>query len=132
MLGANNIGLIYGTVVNGGSASDLTAILFTLVAIAGMVALGTGGVSGTIGDRLLVLSPLAVVSTFLASAALLWLGTDLAIPISLTQCLIGGMFGAALSKQDSVVNTRLATENVASWLVAPASALALAFVLVRL
>ncbi|MDA4121626.1 MAG: inorganic phosphate transporter [Thaumarchaeota archaeon] len=132
VLGANNIGLIYGTVVNGGSSSDSTAILFTLVAIAGMVALGTGGVSGTIGDRLLVLSPLAVVSTFLASAALLWLGTDLEIPISLTQCLIGGMFGAALSKQDSGVNTRLAAENVASWLVAPASALVLAFVLVRL
>jgi PiT family inorganic phosphate transporter len=131
VLGANNIGLIYGTILNGGSPSDLSAILLTFVAIVGMVALGTGGVSGTIGDRMLVLSPLAVVSTFLASAVLLLLGTDLSIPISLTQCLIGGMFGAALSKQVSVVNTRLAVENIASWVVAPTAALVLALLIVR-
>ncbi len=131
VLGANNIGLIYGTILNGSSASDPFAILLTFVAILGMVALGSGGVSGTIGDRMLVLSPLGVISTFLASAVLLWLGTDLAIPISLTQCLVGGMLGAAFAKQVSVVNTRLAVENVASWVVAPTSALILAVLIIR-
>src|SRR5208283_3930183 len=131
VLGANNIGLIYGTILNGASSSDPFAILLTFVAIVGMIALGSGGVSGTIGDRMLVLSPLAVVSTFLASATLLWLGTELAIPISLTQCLVGGMFGAAFAKQVSVVNTRLAVENLASWVIAPTSALILAVLIIR-
>jgi phosphate/sulfate permease len=131
VLGANNIGLIYGTILNGASPSNLSAVLLTLVAILGMVALGSGGVSGTIGDRMLVLSPLGVVSTFLASATLMWLGTEQAIPISLTQCLLGGMFGAAFSKQISVVNTRLAVENIASWVIAPTSALILAMLIVR-
>jgi phosphate/sulfate permease len=131
VLGANNIGLIFGTVLNGASAYDPFAVLLTVVAIVGMVTLGSGGVSGTIGDRMLVLSPLAVVSTFIASSLLMLLGTDLAIPISLTQCLLGGMFGASLTKQVSVVNTRLALENIASWVVAPCSALILALLIVR-
>jgi len=131
VLGANNIGLIYGTILNGTAPSDLFAVFLTLVAIAGMLALGSGGVSGTIGDRMLVLSPLGVVSTFLASAVLLWLGTELAIPISLTQCLLGGMFGAALTKQVSVVNSRLAFESIASWMAAPTSAFILALLIVR-
>jgi inorganic phosphate transporter, PiT family len=132
VLGANNIGLIYGTMLDRGSPSDLFAVFLTLVAIAGMLAFGRGGVSGTIGDRMLVLSPLGVVSTFLASAALLILGTQFGIPISLTQCLLGGMFGAALSKQVRVVNTRLAVENIGSWVVVPLAAFAVAFLVANL
>ena len=132
VLGANNIGLIYGTVLNGGSPSYLIAISLTVVAVIGMVALGSGGVSGTIGDRMLVLSPLGVTSTFLASAVLLWTGTEFGIPISLTQCLLGGMFGSALAKQISAVNTRLAFENIASWVVTPTCALVLAALVVKL
>lgn len=131
VLGANNIGLIYGTTLNGSQPSDAFAILLTSVAIVGMVVLGTGGVSGTIGDRMLVLSPLGVISTFLSSAILLWLGTELAIPISLTQCLVGGMFGAAFSNQVSVVNTRLAVENIASWIIVPSAAFLLAILVLR-
>ena len=132
VLGANNIGLIYGTVLNGAAPSDAIALLLAAIAVVGMVSLGSGGVSGTIGDRMLVLSPLGVVSTFLASAAVMWIGTDLGIPISLTQCLIGGMFGAALSKQISVVNTRLAVENIASWVVAPTISFILAALIITL
>jgi len=89
-------------------------------------------VAGTIGDRLLVLSPLGVISTFLASAILMFIGTNLAIPISVTQCLLGGMFGAALTKQVTVINTRLALESVSSWAVAPLAAFAVAVLVVRL
>ena len=133
VLGANNIGLIYGTIARTGcfrfrpvrNPPDLRRNIGH-----GRPRLGRS-LSGTIGDRMLVLSPLGVVSTFLASAVLLWLGTDLAIPISLTQCLVGGMLGAAFAKQVSVVNTRLAVENVASWVVAPTSALILAVLIIR-
>jgi phosphate/sulfate permease len=131
VLGANNIGLIYGVVLNGASPSELVVLLLVLVAVVGMVALGRGGIAGTIGDRLLVLSPLGVVATFASSAVLIWFGTQLAIPISISQCLMGGMFGAAITKQLSVVNTRLATENIASWLAVPVGAFLLALLVVR-
>jgi phosphate/sulfate permease len=131
-LGANNIGLIYGVTLNGSSPSEYLVLGLVAVAIIGMVALGRGGVSGTVGDKLLSLSPLGVVATFLSSSVLIWLGTQFAIPISISQCLLGGMFGAALTKHVSVVNTRLAVENVGSWLVVPLGAFFLALLLVRL
>ena len=115
VLGANNIGLIYGMSLNGSPASQTLPLLLVVVSIVGMVALGRGGISGTVGDRLLGLSPFGVVATFLASAVLIWTGTQLAIPISISQCLLGGMFGAAFTKQISAINTRLATESIAMW-----------------
>ncbi len=132
VLGANNVGLIYGVTLNGGVPSEAIALLLVAVAIAGMLILGRGGISGTVGDRLLGLSPLGVVSTFVSSAVLIWLGTQFAIPISISQCLMGGMFGAALTKHVSVVNTRLAVENIGSWVAVPAGAFLLALLLVRL
>ncbi len=132
VLGANNIGLIYGMTLNGSPASQTFPLLLVLVAIVGMVALGRGGISGTIGDRLLGLSPFGVVATFLSSAVLIWTGTQLAIPISISQCLLGGMFGAALTKQTSAINTRLATESIAMWVVVPVGAFVLGFLFVQI
>ncbi len=130
VLGANNIGLIYGTVVNGGKSFEWQLVLVTLFAILGMLVLGRTGVSGTVGDKLLALSPFGVIATFLGSAVLIWLGTQLAIPVSISQCLLGGMFGAAFAKQISVVNGRVALESIGGWVVVPVAAFALGFLLV--
>jgi phosphate/sulfate permease len=132
VLGGNNIGLIYGVALNGSPTSELFLVLLVLATIVGMVALGRGAVAGTIGDRLLGLSPLGVVATFLSSAVLIWLGTQLTIPISISQCLMGGMFGAAFTKQVSVVNARLATESIASWVAVPVGAFLVAWLLILL
>jgi len=111
--------------------SEPLLLLLVVTAVVGMVALGRGGISGTIGDRLLGLSPFGVVATFLSSAVLIWAGTQLAIPISISQCLLGGMFGAAFTKQSSAINTRLATESIAMWLVVPVGAFLLGFLLIQ-
>jgi inorganic phosphate transporter, PiT family len=132
VLGANNIGLIYGMALNGSPVSEPLLLVLVGVAIVGMIALGRGGIAGTVGDRLLGLSPLGVVATFLSSAVLIWLGTQLAIPISISQCLIGGMFGAAFTKHISGINGRLAAESMASWLAVPVGAFLLALLLVQL
>jgi PiT family inorganic phosphate transporter len=123
VLGANNIGLIYGTMVNGGETSDVQLVTIVLFAIL---------VSQTVGDRLLALSPFGVIATFVSSAVLIWLGTQLAIPVSISQCLLGGMFGAALTNHISAINGRVALRSVASWLVVPVAALALGFALIYL
>jgi phosphate/sulfate permease len=132
VLGANNIGLIYGAMASGGASSEGGMVVLAILAIVGMLALGRSGVSGTVGDRLLGLSPLGVVATFLSSAVLIWLGTQLAIPVSISQCLLGGMLGAAFTNQFSVVNTRLATESISTWVLVPLGAFVLAAVLVVL
>jgi len=128
-LGANNIGLIYGsargTLV--GVDDGLVLVGLTILAVLGTVWLGRGGVTGTIGDRMLVLSPQGVLTVFVCSAIVIWLGTQLAVPVSIGQCVIGGMFGAAYAKSVTAVNKRLALETISGWIIVPLVAFVLAF-----
>ena len=130
-LGANNIGMFFGSV---GGASGLLAegedfTLLALAAILGVILLGRNSLGGMVGDRMLALSPQGVFSAFVASSILVWTGTQLALPVSITQCLIGGMLGAAFTRHVSIVNTRLVAETVSLWVLAPVVALGLAFLL---
>ncbi len=94
-----------------------------------MALFGRGGVAGTVGDRLLSLSPQGVLAAFIGTILVMWVATQLAIPVSVSQCLIGGMFGAAFTKKIAIVNRRLSLEVVASWVVIPLAAFFLAVVL---
>ena len=136
VLGANNIGLIYGTSFTGSQPSSADAVLTLLalaaVAIVAMALFGRGGVAGTVGDRLLSLSPQGVLAAFVGTILVMSVATQLAIPVSVSQCLIGGMFGAAFTKKIAIVNERLSLEVVASWVVIPLAAFVLAFVLAPL
>jgi phosphate/sulfate permease len=133
-LGANNIGMIFGgaqaSVLEGTSRSEVL-LLLVLVAAVGLATLGRGGVSGTIGDKMLALSPQGVFSAFLASSAVVWIGTQRAIPVSISQCLLGGMLGAAYTKSITVLNRRLALETVSLWLVVPVLSFGLGYLLLR-
>ena len=133
-LGANNIGMIFGSSQSGaleGTTGLETLILLALVAAIGLAVLGRGGVSGTIGDKMLVLSPQGVFSAFLASSAVVWIGTQRAIPISISQCLLGGMLGASYTKSITVLNRKLALETVSLWVVVPVISFGLGYLLLR-
>ena len=128
-LGANNIGMFFG---GAGGAPNFLAegedfTLLALAAILGVVLLGRNSLGGVVGDRMLALSPQGVFSAFVASSVLVWAGTQLALPVSITQCLIGGMLGAAFTRHVSIVNTRLVAETVSLWVVAPIVALGISF-----
>jgi len=135
VLSANNIGLFYGTAFsNGGSpGGELPTVLaLAATAIISMALFGRGNVAGTVGDRLLSLSPQGVLAAFTGTIVMMWIATLFSIPISITQCLIGGMFGAAFTKRVSIINRRLALEVVASWVVVPAVAFVVAAAVVPL
>lgn len=126
-LGANNVGLIAGTAVNGagGVSAIVVSAAMALVAVLGVALLGRGSVSGTIGDKLLSLSPLAVIAVFSASALMVTVGTILAVPMSMSQCVLGAMLGSALSQRTAAINARLAYESMATWVLVPLAAFAL-------
>jgi PiT family inorganic phosphate transporter len=139
VLGANNVGLIYGTAFGtaGGQPASFggplpLVIALAAVAIVAMALFGKGGVAGTVGDKLLSLSPQGVLAAFGGTITVMWIATQLGVPISVSQCLIGGMFGAAFTKKIAVVNRRLSLEVVSSWVVIPLAAFALAAILVPL
>ena len=101
-----------------------------LAAVIGMVISTRSSVSGTIGDRMLSLSPQGVFIAFGASAAVVWVGTQFAIPLSISQCLLGGMLGAAYTKAIAVLNRRLTVETTSVWVVAPVISFFVGYVLV--
>jgi phosphate/sulfate permease len=133
VLAANNIGMIYGTSFTGSQPSPADAVLTLLalaaVAVVAMALFGRGSGAGTVGDRLLSLSPEGVLAAFSGTIIVMLVATQLAIPVSVTQCLVGGMFGAAFTKKIAIVNRRLSLEVVASWVVVPLAAFFLAVVI---
>ena len=128
-LGANNLGLFYGASLAGLPVN--MGIMLGLVAVAavGVVTFGRNSLGGVIGDKMLALSPQGVFSAFVSSALVVWAGTQFALPVSISQCLLGGMLGAAYSRAISAVNGRLVAETLALWVVAPLVAAGLAFIL---
>lgn len=134
VLAANNIGMIVGTSFIGSqppSALDsvLTLLGLAVVAVVAMAVFGRGSVAGTVGDRLLSLAPQGVLAAFSGTIIVMMVATQLGIPLSVTQCLVGGMFGAAFTKKIAIVNQRLSLEVVASWVVVPFAAFLLAALL---
>ncbi len=136
VLAANNIGMIYGTSFVGNEPpptdSELTLLALAALAVVAMALFGRGRVAGTVGDKLLSLSPMGVLAAFSGTIIVMLVATQLAIPVSVTQCLVGGMFGAAFTKRIAIVNLRLSLEVVASWVVIPLAAFLLALVLAPL
>jgi phosphate/sulfate permease len=135
-LGANNLGLLQGTVMasDPSAPSDLlslsaVAVGIALLAFLGAAIFGRGAVAGTIGDRMLALPAQGVTTLFVSSSIVVWAGTQLALPISIAQCVLGGMFGASLAKRLAVMNNRLVYETVLSWLVVPLLAFAVSWIL---
>lgn len=133
VLGSNNIGLIYGTTLGGGQSSLGGApvlLAFAASAIVAIALFGRGNVAGTVGDKLLTLSPQGVLAAFSGTIIMMWIATQMSIPISVSQCLVGGMFGAAFTKKIAIVNRRLSLEVVSSWVAVPIAAFAMSALLV--
>ena len=65
------------------------------------------------------------------NSLVVWVGTQFALPVSISQCLLGGMLGAAYSRTFSAVNRSLVAETLALWLLAPITAFGLAYALGR-
>jgi len=133
-LGANNLGLLQSSLIAGDqtAGSDVFILSFVavglaLLAVLGATVFGRGAVAGTIGDRMLALLPQGVMALFISSSIVVWVGTQFALPISIAQCVLGGMFGASLAMRLSVTNRKLVYETLLSWLVVPSLAFAAAY-----
>lgn len=131
-LGANNIGMFYGGTLIGHPVDMAVVVLLVAAAAVGVVTFGKNALGGSIGDKMLVLSPQGVFAAFISSSLVVEIGTQFALPVSITQCLLGGMLGAAYSRAISVMNKRLVGETLSLWVVAPLGAFGLAYLLVAL
>jgi phosphate/sulfate permease len=131
VLGANNVGLIAGTAVGGGASGEgaLVAVGMAVIAALGAALLGKGHVSDTIGDKMLSLSPQGVFAVFAGATIAVIIGTQLRVPMSIGQTILGGMFGSAYSQRTTVINRRVASVTLGMWIVTPLLAFAAGYLL---
>jgi phosphate/sulfate permease len=121
-LGANNLGALLGY------SSGTTATLAVLAAaIAGGVLFGRS-VAWLLGWRMAVLSPSAYLSALLGASATLWIYTQVGIPTSLTQAIVGAMMVLSLDRKPTMINPKVVFEVLGSWPLLLVSATIVAYV----
>ncbi|MGC9201974.1 MAG: inorganic phosphate transporter [Thermoproteota archaeon] len=110
VLGANNIGLI--SAFYGGS--PIVGLLFSIVASLGVYF--SKKLTKALGEDLIVVSPVgASVSTFSASF-LVWIFTQLGLPVSVTTSIMSSVIGVGLASKIRVFNLRtLFSVTVVGW-----------------
>ena len=120
-LGANNLGTLLGF-----SSSPTVSVLVVLVAIAGGL-LFSRSVAWLLGWKMAVLSPSEYLSALLGASLTLWVYTELGIPSSLTQAIVGAVVVLSIERKPSIVNLRVLYEVLGSWVFLLLSSLAVAF-----
>jgi phosphate/sulfate permease len=58
--------------------------------------------------------------------------TQLSLPVSISQVVIGGMSGAASVKRMAITNKRIIQQVIAGWTIGPLAGVAISFLLIRL
>jgi PiT family inorganic phosphate transporter len=122
-LGANNVGMILSFAIN--SNHSLTSAtgseLVVEVGIYFGIALGTvlfgKALAKVVGDKIVGLSQIKIVSSMLGTAFITWLFTQFSVPVSLTQVVIGGMLGAGRARGPTVINRSILVTMIRDWVI---------------
>jgi len=117
-LGANAVGLILGMVDVPSSLHLLVSLTFGVATILGMLFFSKG-TTLSVAENIVGLSPSASFASQMGGAAAVHGFTQLGIPVSMSQAVVGGIFGAAISRKIVVRNYRLIREIALGWTVAP-------------
>jgi PiT family inorganic phosphate transporter len=120
-LGANNLGALLGF-----SSGPTLSVMVLIAAIIGGLAF-SGSVAWLLGWKMAVLSPSAYLSALLGASLTLWLYTQLGIPTSLTQAIVGAMVVLSSSRKPSMVDSRVVFEVLGSWPILLLSSMGVAF-----
>lgn len=127
VLGANNIGLIMGT-------SKLSIYFLPLIVLAvlfGSMILSKG-YSKVIGEDVLVVGPIGLVSSLLSGSFTVWLLTQLSFPASLANGILGGILGIGLASKPVIFNVKKVRQIILSWLLAGLLGFTLSFILYKI
>lgn len=134
-LGANDIGTSTGVVYAffGGNGPDFRLML--LIGLFGGVALAVGVVTysrrvmHTVGTGITRLDALTAFAAQMGAAITVWSFVQFHIPVSTTQAIIGAVAGAGLVKGAAAVSRRKLGHIGIAWVLTPAIACALSFLL---
>ena len=130
-LGANNVANVTGVYVGSGLLTPLQAALIGSLSIASGVLTYSKKVMDTVGKKIVELDGFsAFVSTF-SAAITVHVFTQVGVPVSTSQAIVGGVTGVGLVKGVRTVSRRTLIEIAVGWVSTPLSSGVIAYLLMR-
>jgi inorganic phosphate transporter, PiT family len=130
-LGSNNVANVTGVYVGAGLLSAETAALIGGVSIALGTLTYSRKVMETVGKGIVPLDPFSALVAVLAEALSLHLFTQIGVPVSSSQAIVGAVVGVGLVGDVQTVSVKMLARIGAGWIMTPVSGGVLAYVFIR-
>jgi inorganic phosphate transporter, PiT family len=126
-LGSNNVANVTGMYVGAGLLSPLAAAVIGGASISLGVLTYSKKVMMTVGKGIVPLDPFSALVAVLAQAATLHLFTQIGVPVSSSQAIVGAVVGVGLVSDAQTISMSMLVRISIGWLATPAAAGILAF-----
>lgn len=130
-LGSNNVANVTGVYVGSGLLTPLDASLIGGLSIAGGVLTYSKKVMMTVGRRIVPLDPFSAFIAVLSEALTLHIFTQIGVPVSSSQAIVGAVVGIGLVRDFRAVSFRMLAEIAIGWVSTPISAGLLSYLIIR-
>lgn len=130
-LGANNVANVTGVYVGCGILSPEAASLIGGVSIGLGVLTYSRKVMETVGKGIVPLDPFAALIAVLAEALTLHLFTQIGVPVSSSQAIVGAVVGVGLVGDVQTVSVKMLAKIGIGWIMTPVSGGVLAYLFIR-
>ncbi|MEW6357648.1 MAG: inorganic phosphate transporter [Planctomycetota bacterium] len=115
-VGANNLANVTGIYVGAGFLSPRTAVVVGGISIAIGVVTYSRRVMETVGKSITPLDPFSGLVALLAEAATLHIYTQIGVPVSISQAIVGAVVGVGMVHGFHLVNRRTLVQVLIGWL----------------
>jgi PiT family inorganic phosphate transporter len=130
-LGANNVANVTGIYVGSGVLSADLAALIGGLSIALGVLTYSRKVMETVGKGIVPLDPFSALVAVLAEALSLHLFTQIGVPVSSSQAIVGAVVGVGLVGDVQTVSVKMLARIGVGWIMTPVSGGVLAYLFIR-
>jgi PiT family inorganic phosphate transporter len=131
-LGSNNVANVTGVYVGTGVLTPFEGLLIGSLSIAGGTMTYSKKVMMTVGRKITALDEYSALIAQLSGALTVEIFTQVGVPVSSSQAIVGGVAGVGLVKGARTVSTRTLLEIAIGWVCTPISAGIISYVLAAL
>ncbi|MEM0367145.1 MAG: hypothetical protein QW776_05350 [Candidatus Nitrosocaldus sp.] len=132
-IGANNLGLLY-SIGNGYTNAITIDSIYMMSAILAVFVIGIvkgKSISRFLSEEIVGYTPATILSGISSCSIILWLSTQMQIPLPFSQMLIGSLIGINMVKRPHVYNRRSLLLLVSSWIGSTLLSFIITFIVVK-
>ncbi|MEJ5300738.1 MAG: inorganic phosphate transporter [Thermodesulforhabdaceae bacterium] len=118
-LGSNNVANVTGVYVISGLLSPTLAVVFGGLSIALGVLTYSKKTMMTVGKSIVPLDPFSALLAVLSEAIVLHVFTQIGVPVSSSQAIVGGVLGVGVVRDFRTVNFRIFAKIIVGWVMTP-------------